>query len=69
MHAFMEDAKMVDKLLNGNWTLREFQQVLRRYFDMINRIPELYLTLTYNNPDIHELITTRLGRYKDTKFL
>ena len=27
--------KMVDKLLNGNWTLREFKQVLYRYFDMI----------------------------------
>ena len=50
--------KMVDKLLNGNWTLREFKQVLYRYFDMKDRIGELYLILTYNNPDIHELITT-----------
>ena len=50
--------KMVDKLLNGKWNLREFKNVLYRYFDMTNHIGELYLILTYNNPDIHELITT-----------
>ncbi len=50
--------KMVDKLLNGNWNLREFKNVLYRYFDMSEHIGELYLILTYNNPDIHELITT-----------
>ena len=32
------------KLLNGNWTLREFKQVLYRYFDMKNHIGELYST-------------------------
>ena len=50
--------KMVDKLLNGNWNLREFKNVLYRYFDMTSHSGELYLILTYNNPDIHELITT-----------
>jgi hypothetical protein len=50
--------KMVDKLLNGKWNLREFKNVLYRYFDMTSHIGELYLILTYNNPDIHELITT-----------
>ena len=50
--------KMVDKLLNGKWSLREFKNVAYRYFDMKNHIGELYLILTYNNPDIHELITT-----------
>ena len=40
------------------WNLREFKNVLYRYFDMTNHIGELYLILTYNNPDIHELITT-----------
>jgi hypothetical protein len=50
--------KMIDKLLNGKWNLRAFKNVLWRYFDMTSHIGELYLILTYNNPDIHELITT-----------
>jgi len=50
--------KMVDKLLNGKWYPRSFKEVLSRYFDMKTHTDELYLTLTYNNPDIHELMTT-----------
>ena len=50
--------KVVDKLLNGKWYPRSFKDVLSRYFDMETHTDELYLTLTYNNPDIHELITT-----------
>ena len=57
--------KMADKLLNGEWNPRGFNNVLSRYFDIVNRTNELYLILTYNNTDIHQLMTT--ANWEDIK--
>ena len=57
--------KVVDKLLNGMWNPREFKNVLSRYFDMVTHTDELYLILTYNNTDIHQLMTT--ANWEDIK--